>query len=200
MKRFLAVLYVALLGAILSSTAFAQSPSFLRPVPVYWADGSLTTDLTDEVDTTRTSKITTRDWNWSAWVGKGEIATAALPIAKIVFQATTSNWAGDSIYFAVEPSHDGGTSYAITPGLLGGVVAQTAALGNCAVLIPAAQVAPAQWIGYLVIDRDALPSTPAPNNNLNLVPDFRLKVYGDVGGTTPTYTGLTCTIFPLFAP
>jgi hypothetical protein len=48
------------------------------------------------------------------------------------------------------------------------------------------------WVGSLVVDVDS----PAVNN-VWLVPSFRLRVGGDVGGTAPKVSGLKCyVIYP----
>lgn len=202
----LALLVGALVSTLFTATSFAQSGAggrasgFGRPVKVYWEGGSLTTDLTDETDSTRTLNISTRDWDWGTLNSGTATGTAVINIAKIVFEANTTNWAGDSIYFAIEPSTDGGTTFAPYQGLIGQLSNNwTATRGNCALLVPYQQSTPAQWVGYLVYDRDgeANSSGVTPNNNLFGVNDFRLKVYGDVAGTSPTYTGMTCTIYPL---
>lgn len=199
MKKLTAVLSVALLvSATLASfvSTSDSASSFSNPIKVAWADGSQTTDLTDEADTTRTGDISTRDWDWETLMnGMAPGTSSPWAVAKIVFESNDTNWAGDSIYFVVEPSVDGGTTYASYPGLLGGNMAITSSIGNTAVLTPTTQTTPAQWVGYLCYDRDSM--TPTPNNNLLGVLNFRLKVFGDVSGTTPTYNGLTCTIYPL---
>jgi hypothetical protein len=206
MKRNLRLLAVGILAASIAAmvggTAWqALAGPIMANKLVPWRDANSplspgdTTFLTDEADTTRTQAIDTYDWDWAA-IGQanGGVATGAWA-ARVYFTAPVSNGVTDTVYFTIEQSAGGGA------GGIGSAVSDTIFSYN-----PAGQIgsgtllyalpqgtgnsgALGVWSALLPVD----PDTPG-NSNIWLVPRFRLRVFGDVSGTTPKNSGLRCTI------
>jgi len=210
MKRNLRLFTVGVLAAavaaMIGGTAWhAMAGPYLACKGVKWNDtlgqavASLpndTTFMTDEADTTRTAGINTDDWDWAA-IGQsaGGVATGGWA-CKVYFVAPVSNAVTDSIYFTVEQGAVGtsggvganavDTLFSYNPlGQVGGGSGQGVALpvgvGNSG--------STGIWAAQLVVD----PDTPG-NTNLWMVPKFRLRVHGDVSGTTPKLSGFRCFI------
>jgi len=175
---------LALVASCMATSAFAYD-SFLSSKPLKWKEvGAIvytdTTFLTDEADTIRTETVYTSDWDWNA--ASNGVATD-MPIATVCFVVTggANNGVSDSLYFTIEKGAAADTFFTHNGNL-------AAAMGSCA-LAPDASPNQAVYVGYLVSD---------PNgqgvNNVWLAPKFRLRVSGDVSGTTPKLSGLKCYI------
>ena len=210
MKRNLRLFTVGVLAATVAAMIggtvwHAMAGPYLATKIVKWNDTlgmnvsslpSDTTFMTDEADTTRTAGITTEDWDWAAiGQGVGGVATGGWA-AKVYFVSNTQNAVTDSIYFTIEQGVSGGaggllaavadTLFSYNPlGQVGGGAGQGVALplgigcsGSYGV-----------WAAQLPID----PDTPG-NTNLWMVPKFRLRVHGDVTGSTPKLSGFRCYI------
>lgn len=185
---------VSLLAVLFAAVAVNVFVAFASPVlavkQLKWRDTlgqavanlpADTTFLTDEVDTTRTYPIDTYDWDWSAF--QGGATTSGLSNVKVMFVSSTatSNGVTDSLYFTVEKGTGQDSTYSLNTSFSG-------AAGGCAVN-EAGTAMGNVWVGSLIVDTDS-PSV----NNVWLVPSFRLRVGGDVGGTTPKVSGLKCYI------
>lgn len=139
-----------------------------------------TTFMTDEADTTRTEPIDTYDWDWDAILA-GSLTGGNAVRVMFVSSTATNNGVTDSLYYTVEVGSGRDTLYSANTSFSG-------AVGGCAlsaggITSPNANV----WVGQLLSDPDSFGA-----NNISLIPSFRLRVGGDVGGTTPKISGLKC--------
>ena len=174
-----AVILIAI--ALVSSSAPVDATTWVKK-QLKWAGATPdSTYLTDEADTTRTLAIETTDWDWSAMAAVTSTPLTGFVGAHIMFVATASNQAADSIYYYVE--HGDGDGRFQTVAHLSAV----GALGNCAVVLNPATIPGRIFLGALIADTDAV---PALASNVWLSPQFRLQVFGDQGGTTPILSGL----------
>ena len=211
MKQFLSFLALVVALMVCASTAFAQAntgDNFRNdPQSIQWLNraGTAYVDTITilSADTLRTANINTDGWDWSQAGGQAASAYVPTNLAKIVFFSsiaqTNANLVGDSLYFAIEPSYDGGKTYvpwtyqpAVPLGTFAGAV------GNCALQSNAMEDAsPHSYEGYLAFDKDNTSLVPAPHNNLYGIRDFRLLVHGDVSSTAQAFGG--CKIY-IMAP
>jgi hypothetical protein len=124
----------------------------------------------------------------------GGVATGSWG-ARVYFIAPVSNGVSDSLYFSVESGASGAvggigaaavdTLFSYAPAGLIGSQTTIAALPQGA----GPSGATAIFSALLPVD----PDTPG-QTNVWLVPKFRLRVFGDVSGTTPKLSGLRCII------
>jgi hypothetical protein len=141
-----------------------------------------TTFMTDEADTTRTEPIDTYDWDWDA-IASGALTGGHGVRVFFVSSTTTNNGVTDSLYYTVEVGTGRDTIYAANTSFSGAVGGCALAAGG--ITSPNSHV----WSGQLLSDPDSFSA-----NNVYLVPSFRLRVGGDVGGSTPKVSGLKCYI------
>ena len=204
MKKLFAVLYVALLGAILASTSFAGTN-----VGVRWNDfspglsragGAVRDPMTLlSGDTLRTGNISTDDWDWTL-NGGAAATTTAMQIATITFMTTgtqlAANIVGDTLYFSIErgvKNTNGSITYVpdtYQPAVPLGTYA--GGIGNHALnMLPYGDgdAGTHAWIGGLYFDRDGVANTIVPHNNLWGVKNFRLLIHGDIGSTAQAVGG-----------
>ena len=204
MKKQLSCLALAALLAVgLAATAHAQAnagqnfsavtlirftrsaPTVSPPVMAY--QDSITLAVKDTV---RTNNINTDGWDWSAV----NVAGATVPpraVALVAFWVPTnyaSCSAGDSIYYLLEPSFDGGQTYISTASSsIAGF--PTVAVGNFAIqrggtLSDGVTVAAGAhngtcYTGYLIADYDTSPTSALQSYAVWGLRDFRLKIIGD---------------------
>lgn len=164
--------------------AFPAHPQWTRGAGATSANAYQDTiTLIGIADTVRTSNISTDGWDFSNTLGANAASFVAHMVATVRFFVPPGTLAADStgtdsIYFAIEPSFDGGKTYVnCTSGVkdLGGQ-----AFGNCAALIhPLSGVAAGtgglEYVGALIVDLDTI-----SEKNVFGLHDFRLKVFSDV--------------------
>lgn len=196
MKKFLFLALVALVAcagvasaqANLGDNFAGQIPlKFTRTAPSAVTYGYQMT-YTDSVsigafaDSVRTSNINTDGWDWSGFNAMAS-ATVVRPIADVVFyipNAYTNGAVGDTIYYVVEPSFDGGQTY-ISSGCGAGTGNgfPTPGLGNFAV---ATTELPGVYRGHLAADMDGSHTLASNQYYVWGYRDFRLKLFGDSSG------------------
>lgn len=188
MKLNRLALFSLTLAVVLTSVfaSFAQAgDAILGVTQLRWKEvGAIvytdTTYLTDEADTTRTEPLDTSDWDWNS-IATGQLTGGHGVRVFFVSSTATNNGVSDSLYFTVEVGTGRDTIYAANTSFSGAVGGCALAAGG--ITSPNSHV----WSGQLLCDPDSFLA-----NNVYLVPSFRLRVGGDVGGTTPKISGLKC--------
>ena len=188
--QYAAFVTLAVLAAVACITPSAHAAggvgTIIDKVSFTWQDtGKDTTFMQDETDTTRTNWISTRSWDADALMHNGN--AFLLPV---YFFATGSAIpeATDTLYYTVEKRFTSATGRIV----LTQNRSLAASAGACAI----AETGTANnrvWVGYLTFDADAAQS----NQTISWGDEFRLRVAGDQGGTSPRVSGLAgCIYFP----
>lgn len=214
MKKFLFLALVALVACagIASAQAnlgenYSASKTFrlTRSAPTtnpwYTATWSDTMTIASSADTVRTENINTDGWDWLSTLSTG--ATSPRAVAFVEFYTppgTTATCAGDTLYYAVEPSFDGGQTYIINGSAMPVAVGSSAGVGNYAnitnPLLTYTGTGGVLYRGMLVIDVDsALLSTGNQQYFVQGYRDFRLKIFGDAAQVGP----IRCAVYPVTA-
>ena len=194
---------VAALAAIFVTPrpSAAQASAILTTKLVRWQEvGAIvytdTTFMTGMSDTTRTEWIDTSDWDWDA-IKRNLTGGVVGAVARITFvsRTATSNAVTDTIYFYPEVSissvsNPADTAWTLAPAM-GAGAGPVAAVGTYASSAGTNPIGALAWYGLLIGDSDGI-ATGVPN--LYECPRFRLRVNGDVSGTTPKVSGLACYI------
>lgn len=185
-SRFLVTL--ALFALVLTS-AFASlshaADTILGVKQLRWKEvGAIsltdTTFMTDETDTTRTEPIDTYDWDWDAILA-GSLTGGNAVRVLFVSSTATNNGVTDSLYYTVEVGSGRDSVYSANTTFTAAVGGTALSAGG--ITSPNGNV----WSGQLLADPDSFGA-----NNISLIPSFRLRVSGDVSGTTPKISGLKC--------
>jgi len=193
------VLILALaMSAVLSTSARAGT---LFSKVVKWKEVGVvasvdTTFMTDEADTTRTEWIDTSDWDWDSILRQGSVATG-YPIARVTFVASrATNGVTDTLNFLPEFAASNSTIRSQST-LANTLKPDTMFTHNGTIVATVGSVAVATfqtdpvWQGIIWAD----PDTPEYTTKAGiLAPRLRLRVCGDVSGTTPKLSGLFCII------
>lgn len=199
--------------AVLTVLALAIAGTLLQPIRAEAGDGVVTskivrwkevgaivltdtTFMTDETDTTRTEWISTDDWDWPAILAQGSVATG-YAAARITFVASrATNGVTDTINFLPEFAA-GGPDLRRQSTVANNLKPDTMFTHNGTIVATVGSVAVANfqtdpvWQGILWVD----PDTPEYTTKAAwLAPKFRLRVCGDVSGSTPKLSGLFCII------
>lgn len=187
----------ALLAVVVLTSAFAavaqSGDAVLAVKALRWKEvGSIvytdTTFLEDENDTIRTEPIDTSDWDWDA-IAHSQL-TGGVSAARVFFVSTTgtNNGVSDSLNYTVEIGTARDTMYAYAAGVPS--LAGAHALGNFALAAGGILGGGAKsnvWAGPIIADPDG-----ATGPNVWLAPAFRLRVAGDLSGSSPKISGLKC--------
>lgn len=197
MKRWIMVAAAAVALAAFSGVAQAGDYVWVTK-HVKWKEvGAIattdTTFLTDEADTVRTEAIDTSDWAWEA-LGPA-LDAGGIGHALIQFIATgANNGVSDSLYFTIEkgagePNGAGAIFKSQNADTFFTANTTIAAAVGAVALAPSASPNNRVFEGALVADPDGIGV-----NNLWLARKFRIRMAGDVSGTTPKLSGLVCVI------
>jgi hypothetical protein len=163
---------------------------------VLWTGSADTLLITDEADSNRTVVINTSDWAWEVLLPQGASATQSVG-AIITVTGLRVNAAAESLYAIPEKCWRGVCARSV-------LAAGTWTTANLSALAPFGMTGPTwgTWSagstatipytinsvpvvlyqGRLVIDLDQASSANESNFG---IPEFRLNVIGDIGGTTP---------------
>lgn len=197
MKKFLFLALMALVACAGIASAQAnlgenysgqRAISFTRSAPTttpwYSATWQDTVTIASSADSVRTSNINTDGWDWSSTIMNGTAQRAVATVLLWVPPGSTATCAGDTIYYAIEPSFDGGATYAINGSSMPAAVGAAVSIGNYAVIGNAlgsyAGTGGVYYRGFITLDLDT--GMAAAGNQAYMVQgfrDFRLKLFGD---------------------
>lgn len=193
-SRF-AVLFCTLAVVLVSAFASLASAddAIMNVKRLRWKEvGSIvytdTTFITDESDTIRTEPIDTSDWDWDMIAHSQLTGGASAARVFFVSSTATNNGVTDSLNYTVEIGTGRDTLYAYAAGVPALTTAH--AFGNFALAAGGIIGGGANsnvWSGPLVADPDG---ATAPN--IWLAPSFRLRVAGDLSGSSPKVSGVKC--------
>lgn len=146
--------------------------------------GKDTLFITDEADTQRSVVINCSDWAWEEIANTKNTGGTAQIAAHIQLTASTWNGAADTLYALIEFCGPRGCAVAA-----GNVQTQAGFAGAHTLRLPTAGTFSDTYVQFQgVIHADADAAT-AIGQVPYLQPAFRIKIAGDVGGTTPKLSG-----------
>jgi len=176
---FAFALLVFALSALATSPASAATWTWKQ---VYWDTttsriGLPQIHIGDEADTNRTKLVDTSDWDWGAF--ETQVSAKGVPVWFIAKGIVS---VADSIYYIPEQGAAGMVgAHANRLGITVSIYNSAATLGGASVN--------GVYFGYLQVDFDARTA-----ENIYGAKDFRLLVFGDQAGTTPSLSGVECWI------